>query len=166
MVALTPDAYLGLWQHLLAHDIARRIAVHVPLEDPFPHLVADPWKVEVERAEGAMIRIVDVEQALAQRPYCGRDAVSFAMRIVDASAPWNDGVWRGDAGEGRMRAERTDSEPDIELSANFLAPLFTGFVRPDQAAEAGMLKVNREAALAQAKDAFAVTHPPYCNDWF
>jgi predicted acetyltransferase len=166
MVALTPDAYLGLWQHLLAHDIAQRIVVHVPLHDPFSDLVVDPWKVEVQRAEGAMIRIVDVEQALALRPYCGRGGVCFTMRVIDSSAPWNDGVWRVEADQGRMQAERTEAEADIELSANFLAPLFTGFIRPDQAAEVGMLKVHREQALAQAQEAFAVSHPPYCDDFF
>jgi predicted acetyltransferase len=166
MVALTPDAYLGLWHHLLAHDIARRIVVHVAPHDPFADLVVDPWKVEVQRAEGAMIRIVDVEQALARRPYCGRDAVSFTMRVIDSSAPWNDGVWRVEADQGHMLAERTEAEADIELSVNFLAPLFTGLIRPDQAAEVGMLRVNREQALAQAQEAFAVSHPPYCDDWF
>jgi predicted acetyltransferase len=166
MVSLTPDAYLGLWQHLLVHDIARRITVFVPSHDPFADLVVDPWKVEVGRSYGAMVRVVDVERALAQRPYCGRGAVSFTMRIVDHSASWNDGVWRVEASKGRMRAQRTDAEPDLELSVNFLAPLFTGFVRADQAASVGMLKVNREKALPQAQEAFAVTHPPYCNDWY
>jgi len=166
MVALTSDAYLGLWQHLLVHDIAQRIVVHVPLHDPFSDLVVDPWKVEVQRGEGAMIRIVDVEQALARRPYCGRGGVSFTMRVIDSSAPWNDGVWRVEADQGRMQAERTEAEADIELSVNFLAPLLTGFIRADQAAEVGMLKVNREQALAQAQEAFAVSHPPYCDDFF
>jgi predicted acetyltransferase len=166
MVSLTADAYLGLWQHLLVHDIARRITVFVPSHDPFADLVVDPWKVEVGRSQGAMIRVVDVEQALGQRPYCGRGAVSFTMRVVDHSAPWNDGVWRVEASKGRTRAERMDVEPDLELSVNFLAPLFTGFIRADQAADAGMLKVNRKEALPQAQEVFAVTHPPYCNDWY
>jgi predicted acetyltransferase len=165
-VSLTADAYLGLWQHLLAHDIARRIMAFGPSHDPFADLVVDPWKIEVGRSEGAMIRVVDVEQAITQRPYRGRGAVSFTMRVIDPSAPWNDGVWRVEAGEGRMQARRTDAEPDLELSMNFLAPVFTGFIRPDQAAEVGMLKVNREEALPQAKEAFAVSHPPYCNDFY
>ena len=166
MVSLTADAYLGLWQHLLVHDIARRITVFVPLHDPFADLVLDPWKVEVGPSHGAMIRVVDVEEALAQRPYCGRGAVSFTMRVVDLSAPWNDGVWRVEASKGCTRAQRTTEEPDLELSVNFLAPLYTGFLRADHAVEAGMLKLNRPEALQQIEEAFAVTHPPYCNDWF
>jgi predicted acetyltransferase len=168
MVAVTPDAYLGLWQYLLGHDIAARVAVHAPLDDPFPELVVDgwPWKLEVERAEGAMLRVVDVEQALTMRPYCGERPVSFTMRIVDASAPWNDGVWRVEAAEGRMQAGRADGEADIELSVNFLAPLFTGHVRPDVAAESGMIGVNNEGALEQVTAAFSTTYPPYCSDFY
>jgi len=166
MVSLTADAYLGLWHHLLVHDIAHHITVFVPLHDPFADLVVDPWKVEVGRSQGAMIRIVDVEQALSQRPYCGRGDVSFTMRVVDPSAPWNDGVWRVETSDGRMQAQLTQAKPDVELSVNFLAPLFTGLIRADQAAGVGTLKVNREEALEQAQEAFAVTHPPFCNDWY
>lgn len=165
-VALTPDAYLGLWQHLLTHDIARRIIAYVPRHDPFSDLVVDPWKMQVGRSEGAMVRIVDIEQALSQRPYCGHGAVSFTMRIADHSAPWNEGVWRVEADGGRMQATRVEAEPDIELSVNFLAPIFTGFIRADQAAEAGTIKVNRGQAMAQVREAFVVTHPPFCHDWF
>jgi hypothetical protein len=46
-----------------------------------------------------------------------------------------------------------------------LAPL-RGPHRADQAAGVGTLKVNREEALEQAQAAFAVTHPPFCNDWY
>ncbi len=51
LVALSSDAYLDLWQHLLTHDLAARIYVNAPLADPFPDLVSDPWQVEVLRAE-------------------------------------------------------------------------------------------------------------------
>ncbi len=166
MVSLTSDAYLGLWQHLLGHDLARPVIVDVAPEDPFADLVDDPSKVEVRRVEGAMIRIVDVAQALNTRAYVGQGTVCFTMRVVDPSAPWNDGVWRIEAGEGRMQAERVADEAELEVSVNFLAPLYTGRIRADDAARVGMLKVNRPQALEQAQAAFAVTYPPYCNDWY
>src|SRR3990170_5991534 len=83
MVSVTADAYVGLWQHLLGHDLARPIVVDVAANDPFVDLVDDPWKVEVRRSEGAMIRIVDVEQALGARPYVGEATLAFTMRVVD-----------------------------------------------------------------------------------
>ena len=172
-VALSGDAYLGIWQHLLAHDIATRLTVHMPPDDPFPNLVDDPRKVEIVGVggthvggEGPMIRVVDVERALGMRPFVGSHPVSFTMRITDGSAAWNEGVWRIDAGEGQLRVELKDGEADVELSAGTLAPIFTGYTRPEVAAGVGLLKVNRADALDDMGEAFAVTYPPYSNDWY
>ena len=172
-VALSGDAYLGLWQHLLTHVIATRLTVHMPPDDPFPDLVEDPRKVEIVGGagrhvggEGPMIRVVDVERALGMRPFVGSHPVSFTMRITDGSAAWNEGIWRIDAGEGQLQVERKDGEPDVELKAGTLAPLYTGFMRPDMAAGVGLLKVNRPEALDDMREAFAVTYAPYSNDWY
>src|SRR5947208_6521224 len=165
-VSLSGDAYLGLWQHLLAHDIATRLAVHMPVDDPFADLVEDPRKVELPRAEGPMIRVVDLERVLSRRPFVGSRPASFTMRVTDPSASWNEGVWRIDAGEGQVQIERNNGDADVELNAGTLAPLYTGFMRPDVAAGVGLLKVNRAKALEDMRDVFAVTHPPYSNDWY
>jgi len=165
-VSLSGDAYLGLWRHLLAHDLATRLAVHAPLDDPFPDLVEDPRKVEIVRTEGPMIRVVDVERALSMRPFGGRRPASFTMRITDTAAPWNDSVWRIEAGEGQMQVERKEGEADVEVNAGTLAPIYTGLMPPDVAAGVGLLKVNRPDALDDMREAFAVTYPPYSNDWY
>ena len=44
--------------------------------------------------------------------------------------------------------------------------MFTGHMRPDVAAGVGLLKVNRDEAIEEMAAAFAVTYPPYCNDWY
>jgi predicted acetyltransferase len=165
-VALSGDAYLALWQHLLTHDIATRLAVHVPVDDPFPDLVEDPRHVELPRAEGPMHRVVDVERALQKRPFVGTRPVSFTMRISDPAAPWNEGVWRIDAGEGQVRVELKGGDADLELNAGTLAPLYTGFMRPEVAAGVGLLKVHRAEALDDMRQAFAATYPPYSQDWY
>jgi len=165
-VSLSGDAYLGLWQHLLAHDIATRVAVHMPVEDPFADLVEDPRKIELPRAEGPMIRVVDVERALSRRPFAGSRPVSFTMRVTDPSAPWNEGVWRIDAGEGQVQVERKDGDADVELAAGTLAPLYTGFMRPGVATGVGLMKVNRPEALEDMREVFEVIYPPYSNDWY
>lgn len=163
-VALTPDAYLGLWEHLLTHDLADKIVAIVQPEDPFPDLTGDPWRIHIDRAEGAMIRVVDVERAFGSRPYCGDGSVSFTLAVADSSAPWNNATWHIEAAEGRMRAEKADGPPDAALSANTLAPLFTGHLTPRVAAEVGLLTVRRPDAMDALAQAFAVTHPPFCSD--
>jgi predicted acetyltransferase len=165
MVALSSDAYLGLWEHLLTHDLASRVTVELSPDDPFRDLVEDPFRVQSPDTEGgAMLRITDIERAFETRVYIGGTPVSFTMRISDRAAPWNDGTWKVEAAEGQTRATRTDTEPDVELTANTLAPLYTGHMRPDVAAGVGLLKVNRPEAVTAMAQAFAVYYPPFCND--
>lgn len=165
-VALSGNAYLGLWEHLLTHDIANQIVIDVPQHDPFPDLCEDPWKIDIQRTEGAMLRIVDVGEALNRRPHAGDWAANFTMRIIDESAPWNDATWCIDAAEGSMAAERTDDEPDVELTAGALAPIFTGYMRADVAANVGLLSVRRPGVVDELLEAFAVRHPPFSHDYY
>jgi predicted acetyltransferase len=163
-VALTSDAYLGLIEHLLGHDLAPRITIELDPANPFRETVEDPHRIEANVTEGAMIRIADIERAFETRAYIGSAPVNFTMRVNDSSAPWNDGTWLVEAAEGQTRATRKEVEPDVELSVNTLAPLFTGHMRPDVAAGVGFLKVNRPEALSAMAQAFAVYYPPYCNE--
>ncbi|MCH8813887.1 MAG: GNAT family N-acetyltransferase [Chloroflexi bacterium] len=163
-VSISSDAYLGLWEHLLTHDLADKILIDVAPEDPFPDLVEDPWEIEMPRAEGAMIRIVDVEEAINKRPHAGDWAANFTMRILDSKAPWNDDTYRIDAADGSMSIERTSDTADVELTVGALAPIYTGYMRPSVAAGVGLLKVNRPGVVDEMTEAFAVTHPPFSND--
>lgn len=165
-VALNSHAYLGIWQHLLNHDLAHRIVIDVSSEDPLLNLVEDPWKVQTPRPEGAMIRIIDLAEAVRRRPHCGESAASFTLAITDRIADWNEGHWRIEAAEGSMNCERTDDEPDAELSIGALAPIYTGFMRPSVAANAGLLNVKREGVIAEMTDAFTVSHPPFSHDYY
>lgn len=165
-VALTGDAYLGLWQHLLTHDLAEYVVAFMPSDDPFRSLVHDPFRVQASPGEGAMLRIVDVERAIALRPHVGERPVSFTIRVLDHSAPWNEATWRVETADGSMQAERTDSAPDVELTAGTLAPLFTGHIAPEVAAGVGILRVSRPEALPEMTEAFRVLHPPFSHDTY
>lgn len=165
-VALDYHACLGLWQHMLTHDLAENVSYDAHVDDPLADMLEDPSVLKAERAEGPMIRIVDVQQALATRPYVGSAAPSFTMRVTDSSAPWNGGDWRVEAADGHMRAAKTTDDPDIELDINFLAPLYTGMRTPQLLADVGMITVHNAAALPAIADAFSVTAVPYTQDYY
>jgi predicted acetyltransferase len=165
-VALDSDAYLGLWSHLLTHDLADNVVAEMRPDDPFPDLTYEPQKITAQRREGPMVRVIDLEKAFAQRPYPGDRPAAFTMRVEDKTAPWNDGIWRVEAADGATRAERKDGEADVELSANFVAPLFTGHVTPATAAHTGMIRVLRPEALEEMTRALAVTDIPYSQDFY
>lgn len=58
--------------------------------------------------DGFMLRVVDVEKAVAARPPSakGGDAPqdAFTVHIADAAAPWNQGAWRIGCSGGRLSA--------------------------------------------------------------
>jgi predicted acetyltransferase len=164
--ALTPDAYLGIWEHLLTHDLAHNIIAELHPDDPFQQLCDPPQAVEASGGWGAMIRVVDVENAIAQRPYVGDRAAAVTVRIEDKTLPFNDGTWRIEASEDRMHAERTDARPDAGLSVNTLASLFTGFLKADAAALSGFIRTTSPETIDNLGQLFAVTRPPFCPDHY
>jgi predicted acetyltransferase len=132
----------------------------------FRELCDNPHKVKAEVGMGAMIRIVDVEKALAQRPYVGQGSAAFTARIEDPHLAWNDDTWRIEASNGHLHAERTQATPDVEMSVNTLAPLYTGQMRPDVAANIGFVRVTRPDAIAEMMQVFAVKDAPYSPDYY
>ena len=165
-VALTSDAYIGLWEHILTHDLAAKIGVPMHPLDHFRQVCEDPFKVDVGEPDGAMLRIVDLENAFAQRPFVGTRPAAFTARIEDRNLEWNRGTWRIEGAEGRICADRTDAAPDVEMDVNALAAMFTGFLRPSVAATTGFARLIRPEALAEMEQAFAVLDSPYCPDYY
>jgi predicted acetyltransferase len=167
LVALTTDAYLNLLLFLLRHDLKREIVLHAPPDDPFLSAVDDASKVRIADEYDVMLRICDVEAALRQRPPAHTEhPVALTLAVSDASAPWNNGVWRVEARDGAVEVERVEAEPDLSLSATTLAPLFNGFLSPRAAALAGLARARNDEALAAAGALFATTHRPFCADGF
>jgi predicted acetyltransferase len=165
LVALTPDAYLNLLAYVLRHDLPDKIVWRAPVDDPLHSLVDDARKLKVSIEYDMMLRIVDVEAALRQRPAAdGGPGVSLSVKIEDRAAPWNEGVWRLTSADGALEVERGDGEADISLSATTLAPLYNGFLSASQLAIAGRLQAKDETAVATADALFATTHPPFCTD--
>jgi predicted acetyltransferase len=164
--ALTSDAYLGLWEHMLTHDLAENLVTEMHPDDPFRNICDDPHEVKVTMEHGSMIRIVDVEAAFALRPYLGDGVATFTAQIEDRHLAWNNATFRIESNDGRLHAERTEAPADVSLSVNALAPLFTGYLKPRVAAESGFVHVTRPAAVDEMTQVFAVNDPPYSPDYY
>lgn len=164
--ALTTDAYLGLWSHMLTHDLIEHIVTQRHPNDPFKQLCEPPEAVEAVYDDGPMIRVTDVENAINQRPYVGGEAAAATLRIADPTLPFNDGTWRIQAADAKMLAERTDARPDAELSVNTLAALFTGYLNPEWAVASGFMNVERPEIVGELTRLFAVSDPPFSSDHY
>ena len=101
--ALTSDAYLGLWEHMLTHDLAEKSATELHPDDPFRTL-RGPVQGEDRERTGAMIRIVDVEKAFAQRPYVGERPAASRRRSTTATC-------RGTTAPGASRPRTATCTP-------------------------------------------------------
>jgi predicted acetyltransferase len=165
LCALTPDAYLNLITVLGQHDIRHHITIPAAMDDPLQLLFVDTERMKIRERFNVMMRIVDVENALRERPLADASLnTELTLGVTDASAPWNQGTYRLKAAEGRMLVERTQAEGEIRLDARVLAPLFDGYVTPSRAAGAGLLQTDSEDALRRADALFAVTYPPFFPD--
>jgi hypothetical protein len=59
-----------------------------------------------------MVRVVDVQTALAAVPYEGVDEASVALSVADEHAQWNDGTFAVEGRDGRATVDATADDPD------------------------------------------------------
>jgi len=167
LIATSRDAYLNLLAFFGRHDIHNEVSIAAAPHDPIFALFADAEKLQTRQGFAVLLRIVDFEAAMRARPAArSDDDAEVTLRLVDDTAPWNDGTWRIGVSEGKTWAERATSEPDLTTSARALAPLFNGYVSPAVAAWSGLLEATSEDALTRAARIFAVRCPPYFTDHF
>jgi predicted acetyltransferase len=171
-IALDSAAYLGLLRYLLTHDLAEEISWFGPVDEPFTLVINDPGRVKREHHYGFMLRVVDLDKAIAVRPPAAEaPESSFTVHIADPSAPWNGGVWRiecsGPARRGgRLTATKADGTPDLSTDAAAFAAMYNGFLHPTEAARSGLAEISDPKAAALADRILAADYPPYSSEFF
>ena len=165
-IARDMDAYRGLWDYLMAHDLVRRIDfAGMPEDDPAPELLLEPRVLQRRTSDGIWMRVVDVEKALAQRPYGTRGELTIGIREDDL-CPWNAGTYLLETDGPTTSVRRTDRAADITTSPNVLASLISGYRPASHFARAGRLEARDSAVLKAADAIFRSEHAPYCPNGF
>lgn len=159
--ALSPAAHQALWAVIGGYDNVREITwTNAPPDDPLPRMVVEPRLLNMSVRDGIMVRIVNLEDALPQRPY--RETATLRFELVDEFCEWNSGRWRMSAHEGGCSVERIDGEAaDITLRPDTLASLLWGHLTASEAAKAGLLDVHDPRALARWDSVLRTKHPPH-----
>ena len=178
-VAMTPDAHRGLTGHLHAlRDQAVEVVMNVPVDAPWPAQLGDAanlrgeLKLGVVRStghlgQGAMLRLLDVKNALEALPVSPQARGELVIDVRDAVLPTNERAWRVHARDGQLtvRAETTrlaasrDKRPRLTLDVAVLAMIVSGAVGPVQAAESGLLEDARGGA--ELVESWFRTRAPY-----
>lgn len=159
------DAYRGLWAHVRAHDLIGRVFWHnAPTDDPAPDLLLEPRALRRRTGDAMWMRLTDVEQALPLRPYSGEGALT--LRIRDDLCDWNDATYRLETSGEEAIVTPTSEAPDLSMSVNTLAPLFSGLRTATHLANAGLIEARDASALGTADRLFATRYAPWCPDGF
>jgi predicted acetyltransferase len=161
-IALTKESSLALVRLLGDHQTTMPTTVfYGAAVDPF--LFALPETAgQVELAGHWMLRVVDVERALSERGYPALDR-AIDLEVTDDVLGENSGRYRLEVSRGRGRVS-CSGEGSVRLTVRGLAPLYTGFLPPEDLARAGLLEAG-EAELAVLRELFAGP-PPAMPDFF
>lgn len=165
-IALDADAHIGLWQHLLAHDLVYQVRMGpISEDDPSPLLVQEASKLGRRVGEGVFLRVVDAERALGLRPYGERGRLAIEVRR-DPFCDWNEGIFEIEADGDERRVKRSSGVPDLTLPPRSLASLLAGHSSASQLARAGLLDSKDDGVLVRADRMFATAFRPHCPDGF
>ncbi|MBA4180524.1 MAG: hypothetical protein C0506_08050 [Anaerolinea sp.] len=166
-IALDLEAYRGLWEYIRRHDLVGKVVMRgvVPEDDPAPALLLEPRMLNRSTSDQIWMRIVDVEQAMPQRPYGARGNLTFRIERDDV-CPWNDGTYLLET-DGRATAvRRTDRNPQLTMTPNTLASLLAGHRSATYHERAGQLEAHDRTALATADALFRPEYAPHCPNQF
>jgi predicted acetyltransferase len=163
--ATNPQAYAAIGRYLLDMDMVGEVNLNLAVDDPIPHMLADPRSALRTTFDSLWVRLVDVDRALQVRRYSG--PLELTLEVADEFCPWNAGRWRLSVAEdGTARVERTDAAPDLALHAVDLGAAFLGGTRLTALAAAGRVRELTSGALGRATVAFLHDHEPACLEIF
>jgi predicted acetyltransferase len=165
LVWLSPAAYRAIWGLLSNMDLICRIEwKKAPPDDPLPHLLLEPRKLNTTSSDQLLARIVDVENALPQRSYNGEAELTFD--VVDDLCPWNRGAWKMSVSPRGNHIVRTGFEAQLKMPVSSLAMLMFGQISPSRAAAMGRLDELIPGSLALWDQVMRTPAPPFCADSF
>ncbi len=146
--------------------LARSVTWYGALDD---HLLlqAPEVGVGISVSETWMLRIVDLQAALAERGYPPASSTRLTLEVTDDVIAANQGQWelRVDAGRAEVgRAGRNAGRGTLRLDIRALAQLWTGYLGASRLAALGRLE-GTPAAVQEADRLFAGPPPSMPDDF-
>lgn len=162
MVALTTSASLALWSFLSGIDLATQVTFSLAHpDDPLRWALRDINAVSYTSLRHFLwVRILDVEVALAARPWTADGEV--VLEVKDAQG-YAEGRFRIATLDGRATVSRTEDPQDaadVTLDAETLGSLYLGGAHVSALARAGRIG-GSEDAVARFAQLADLAVPPY-----
>ncbi|WP_416393824.1 MULTISPECIES: GNAT family N-acetyltransferase [unclassified Curtobacterium] len=170
LVYATDEAYLSLWEFLLSIDLNDVVTYsRSRLDDPIVVALADNRAYDIDHEEDHVwLRVLDVEQVLASRPYAVDGSLTLAVTDALGHAA---GTYRLDVHDGRGTVTRTAEDADaaaseIQLDVADLGAVLIGSVSPTTLAAAGLLRATDPAAPALLRAMLTPPRAPHGITYF
>ncbi len=171
---INETARLGLWDFIINHDSKlKEVRFKLPADDPLSLLLPNPM-VKQELEPYFMARIVDAVEFVKTYPFAETGtSSSFALRIEDRDAPWNEGTWTWKVapdGTGELEPSQaldqgaSEESPTISAPIGILTAMLLGYHRPTALQRCGLLETSETAA--ERLDALIPVRTPYLPDYF
>ncbi len=168
LLATTPNAYLGLWQHLASIDLTTLVRYRqAPASDPLAWAIHDRQGYHVTRIEDAVwLRILDVTQALQHRHYDtdGQTHITLTDPLDITTGTYHLQVRHGAGTVTRTHADPTTTDASMTIST--LSSLYLGGTRATLLAHAGHITTRHPDALTELDTLLAHPQDPYCTTQF
>ncbi|MDA8137236.1 MAG: GNAT family N-acetyltransferase [Desulfobacteraceae bacterium] len=162
---LTPSAYQTIWEHFACMDLAMQIqTLFSPPDDPLPHLLLEPRRLNTESSDGLLARIVDVQKVIALRPFQEEGELVFDLK--DDLCLWNSGRWQLRSADGQGCLQSTNRAIEATIPIDTLAMLLFGQISPTQATRMGRMAVADQRVLPKWDRIMATAYRPFCPDFF
>lgn len=129
------EAWALLWRYLCELDLVAEVVARArPVDEPLPHLLADPRRARTSVRDSLWLRVLDVPGVLEGRGYACDGAV--CLEVVDA-AGFAGGRFALEAAGGKAECTATGAEPDVTVPVASLGAACLGGTRLTALARAG-----------------------------
>jgi predicted acetyltransferase len=159
LAASTRQAYAAVWRFLIDIDLHPRITYNGAPDEPLPHLLNDARAVRSTVVDILLVRLVDVNRALAARQYA--TPLDVVFQVEDSFCPWNAGRYRLQADGDLVTCERTQQHADMQLSSTELGAVFLGGTTLASLAAAGRVTELQPGAVVSCSVAFRGEREPF-----
>jgi predicted acetyltransferase len=165
LIGVDGPAEVRLWRFLLGVDLVgtwrhRRTA----LDGALVGAVTDARRLTGRAGDGLMVRLVRVDQALAERSWAAD--VDVVLEVRDDQLPHNAGRWRLAAGADGATCTRTDDAPDVSLGVEELGAVHLGGTTLLSLVDAGRVVEHHQGAVRALSRAARGDVEPLCSHVF
>ena len=166
LVALSAEAYLGLWRYCCEVDLVAQVTAKMrSVDEVLPWLLANPRTAlqETARTDMLWLRPLDVAQTLGARRYQCEGRL-----VLEVGDPLGlcGGRFALEGGPDGATCRASDASADLSMGMLALGAISLGGVSLHALADAGLIQEHAPGALMNAERLFRWPVAPWCSTFF